>query len=397
MPALSIVMPCFERAHDLVHVLDAYDRQSSDDFELIAVDDASRDATPELLRTYRPRRYTLRVERLARNAGPATARNRGLEIAAAPLVLFAGDDILPDAGFVAGHLAAHAATPDPQVAVLGRVDWPADMPRNTLMRHVDGPGAQQFSYAHFADGEEYDYRHLYTANVSLKTEFLRAHDARFDTAFAYAAFEDAELAFRLSRHGLRIRYAAAPVGYHYHYHTVWSFARRQYHCGLMAQVFARKHPELAHDLRITKTRLLATLAALHVPDRISQPRRRWAAEIEACALVLANSYEWTPHALVDGLYLQVLDYFWQAGLIDGVFGVGRLAQRIRDAYAAAQLGSQLADFIDRAAAANLPLPWPEARRVQAGLRAARPLALRTQLVGHTLPALARRGYDAWRA
>jgi len=396
MPALSVVMPCHNRAHDLTRVLEAYERQSTQDFELIAVDDASHDATPAVLANYRPRHYHLRVERLARNAGPATARNRGLELVGAPLVLFAGDDIVPDADLIAGHLAAHAATPAAEVAVLGRVAWPADMPRNTLMTHVDGPGAQQFSYAHFIDGAEYDYRHLYTANVSLKTDFLQANEARFDTDFAFAAFEDAELAYRLARRGLRIRYAAAAVGFHYHYHTVWSFARRQYHCGLMAHVFARKHPALAHDLRITKTRMLAGLAAVHLPDRAWQPGRPWTAWVEDHALVLANAYEWTPHALLDQLYVQVLDYFWQAGLIDGVFGGGALAARVRDAYAAAQLASQLADFLARAAAAGLPLPWPEPRQVEATLRAARPMLLRTQLLGRVLPELGRRAYESWR-
>lgn len=397
MLALSIVMPCHDRAHDLRRVLEAYDRQTSDDFELIAVDDASRDATPDVLARHRPRRYPLRVERLARNAGPATARNRGLELARGALVLFVGDDILPDAGLVAGHLAAHAAAPDAEVAVLGRVEWPADMPRNSLMRHVDGPGAQQFSYAHFADGQEYDYRHLYTANVSLKRRFLHDSGMRFDTEFPYAAFEDAELAFRLSARGLRIRYAAAPVGYHYHYHTVWSFARRQYQCGRMAHVFAGKHPALAHDLRVTKTRLLGLLAAAHLPDRAWQPGRPWAAWVEEHALRLANHHEWTSHALVDDLYVQVLDYFWQAGLIDGVFGGGALARRVRDAYAAAHLASQLADDIDRARAEGLSLPWPDAGPVQAALRAARPRALRSALVGRTAPALARQAYERWRA
>ncbi|MEO8604728.1 MAG: glycosyltransferase family 2 protein [bacterium] len=397
MPALSVVMPCHNRAHDLVRVLEAYDRQSGDAaFELIAVDDASQDATPAVLNQYRPSRYTLRVERMPRNAGPATARNRGLDLVQSPLVLIAGDDTVPSVDLVANHLRSHSDAPRLEMAILGRVEWPADMPRNTLMRHVDGPGAQQFSYAHFTDGAEYDYRHLYTANVSLKTDFLRATGMRFDTDFAYAAFEDAELAYRLAARGLRIRYAAAPVAFHYHYHTVWSFARRQYHCGLMADVFARKHPALAHDLRVTKTRLLAGLAAVHLPDRAWQPSRDWTAEVEERALGLANFYEATPHPLLDQLYLHVLDYYWQAGLIDGVFGRSELARRVRDAYAAAQLASQLADFIERALDSDVPLPWPNPRSVHAQLRAARPLLLRSHLVGRVMPEYARRAYEALR-
>ncbi|MFN8644857.1 MAG: hypothetical protein U0802_25510 [Candidatus Binatia bacterium] len=139
------------------------------------------------------------------------------------------------------------------------------------------------------------------------------------------------------------------------------------------------------------------LAGVHLPDRAWAPGRPWAEWVEARALHLANHCEWTEHALVEDLYLHMLDYFWQAGLIDGVFGDSALARRVRDAYAAAQLATQVADCIDRAAAAGLSLPWPDPRPVQTALRAARPRLLRTRLVGHTLPAAARRAYDAWRA
>jgi glycosyltransferase involved in cell wall biosynthesis len=401
MPALSLIMPCHDRAHDLARTLQGYERQSGDaPFEIVAVDDGSTDRTHELLRSYRPQRFTLRVERLERSGGPAGARNLALELVQAPLTLFVGDDIGPDPGLLAAHLAAHAHTPEPQVAVLGRIAWPDDMPVNTLMTHIDGVGAQQFSYHYFRDGTEYDYRHLYTSNVSLKTAFLRQTDARFDTEFPYAAMEDAELGYRLARHGLRIRFDASPVGYHYHYHTIWSFAVRQYRAGLMAAVLVQKHPELLHDLRVAKTRLLRWLAWLHRVDRAWHPRDRgeW---LEEQALSLASSYEWTPHAQLDGLYLGVLDYFWQKGLIDAVFADPQRGARVRNAYAAAVLAPLLRGFIERAAAQGVPLPWPNHAQRIAELAALQPRTLRTHLVGRHIPAWGRRLYAViqpwWRA
>jgi glycosyltransferase involved in cell wall biosynthesis len=386
-------MPCFERAHDLARVLEAYDRQQgAEPFELIAIDDASGDATFGVLQSYRPRRFALRAERLERNRGPAGARNRGIELARAPLVAFVGDDILPAPDFVRGHLAEHDAHPAPQTAILGRVRWPESLPRNTLMEHIDGVGAQQFSYAYLEDGREYDFRHLYTANVSLKTDFLRTYGGRFDTDFPYAAFEDAELAYRMARHGLRIRYAARIVGDHYHYHTIWSFSERQYRCGLMADVFVRKHPSLAGDMRVTKTRLLATLAGAHVLDRALKPNRFDRRDVEQRALSLASSYEWTPHPFLDELYLVLLDYFWQKGLIDGVFASG-IAGRVVDAYTAAVLAPWLGGFVERAQHAGVQLPWPSPRELSRQLLAARPLLLRCRLTGTTIPELGRRLYE----
>jgi glycosyltransferase involved in cell wall biosynthesis len=394
MHALSLIMPCHNRAHDLVRTLQGYERQTGDaPFEIIAVDDGSSDATCELLRAYQAQRFSLRVERLERSGGPAGARNRGLELVQDPLVLFVGDDIVPDPRLVDAHLAAHARAPEPAVAVLGRVAWPDDLPVNTLMTHIDGVGAQQFSYHYFQDGAEYDYRHLYTANVSLKTDFLRSTGARFDTEFPYAAMEDAELGYRLQRRGLRIRFDAGATGYHYHYHTIWSFAVRQYRAGLMAAVLVDKHPELLHDLRVAKTRLLRGLPWLHRVDRALQQRER-ADWLEEQALALASSYEWTPNALLDEMYLGVLDYFWQKGLIDAVFADAALAARVRNAYAATVLAPLLRSFMERAPAHGIALPWPDAARRTAELRIIQPRVMRTELFGRRLPVWGRRVYAA---
>src|SRR6185503_9250787 len=54
-PAFSVVIPTFERPETLHQVLEALGRQAgSVDFEVIVVDDGSRDATPERLRALAP-------------------------------------------------------------------------------------------------------------------------------------------------------------------------------------------------------------------------------------------------------------------------------------------------------------------------------------------------------
>ena len=126
MPAISVIMPCYNRAHDLIRTLQAYDRQnSSESFELIAVDDASTDRTYEVLTSYRPSRYTLRVERMEVNQGQGAARNRVIPSITSPLALFVGDDMIPTQDFIKGHLTAHRHYPSPDIAILGRVEWSA--------------------------------------------------------------------------------------------------------------------------------------------------------------------------------------------------------------------------------------------------------------------------------
>ena len=160
-PVISVIMPCHNRSFDLLRVLQAYDHQDTDDwFEVIAIDDGSTDQTYQLLLNYHPHCYDLIAEHFTRNQGPAAARNRGIQLARAPLIIFVGDDIYPGESFVSGHITAHKKLPEKTYAILGHTIWARNIPQNTLMTHIDGVGAQQFSYHYLKDGDEYDYRQV---------------------------------------------------------------------------------------------------------------------------------------------------------------------------------------------------------------------------------------------
>jgi glycosyltransferase involved in cell wall biosynthesis len=332
---ISVIMPCYNREYDLRRVLEAYDQQDNTlPFELIAVDDASIDHTYELLNSYRPKHYSLIIERQATNQGPAAARNRGIALAQAPLILFVGDDILPTTGFLRQHIEAHTLHPDLTTVILGCTTWPADITMNTLMAHIDGVGAQQFSYHYLREGQEYDFRHFYTSNISIKTKFLKSLEHWFDTDFTYAAFEDAELAYRLSKKGLQILYVSAPLAYHYHYHTIWTFSKRQYVAGLMACVLVKKHPELSSLIkgRGWQKRVWSWLfqTALHGKPKIHYE------SMEIKILSQASSYEAQPYTNIIYFYEHALNYFFTKGLIFGSFSKN-IAQRVNSIYAQQKL------------------------------------------------------------
>ena len=326
-PAISVIMPCYNRAHDLIRTLEAYDQQQGlQPFELIAVDDCSTDQTQAVLRSYQPRRFSLKVVRHDQNQGPAAARNRGLDLAVAPLLLFVGDDILPDPFMIEGHLAAHRYYPKTEISILGRVDWAADLPVNTLMAHIDGIGAQQFSYYYMRDGHEYDFRHFYTANISMKRDLLCAQPNGFDTQFPYAAFEDSELSYRLAQQGMRIVYHSHLLGFHYHYHTIWTFSLRQYRAGMMACLLARKHPSASKWLmgKAWPYHLLVWSALA----RFQKPLGESLGSLENRALHWASQHEWVPHPDLDRAYLTILSYFFTKGVAYGTYGDTPQSNRI---------------------------------------------------------------------
>ena len=338
---ISILMPCYNRSYDLLRVLRAYDCQTTNaPFEIIAVDDASQDDTFDVLMGYQPSHYVLRPLRMERNRGQGFARNRIIPLVESPLVLFTGDDILPREDFLERHLQAHAYFPEKTAAVLGNISWPRDIPVNTLMEHIDGIGAEQFSYYYLKNGQTYDYRHFYTSNISLKTELLYSVDHWFDPDFTMYGFEDVELGYRLAQNGMKIYYISSAVAYHYHYHSIWSFSERQYKVGLMAHVLTRKHFPIAWFFRKQYYKVLTLLSrSFLLPS--TKVTVEW---LEMVSLHVLNHYEWRHHRLLDYLYVEVLMYFYYKGLIDAMIRQPKLAQKVHHTHAGTTLLPALKKF-----------------------------------------------------
>jgi glycosyltransferase involved in cell wall biosynthesis len=89
-PAFSIVLPTYYRAHILPRAIHSALDQSYGDFELIIVDDASPDDTPEVVQSFDDRRIV--YLRLEKNGGPSAARNAGVRRARGKYISFLDDD-----------------------------------------------------------------------------------------------------------------------------------------------------------------------------------------------------------------------------------------------------------------------------------------------------------------
>lgn len=217
MESLTVVIPTFNRAQVLKKALNAYRAQSEPQLisELIVVDDGSTDNTESVVREVAgasafPIRY-LRQE----NRGPAAARNYGIREARSPIILFTDSDIVPDRALVSQHIKWHKENPQSFVAILGYVSWPSD-PRPTPFMKWYGEDGPLFGYRKFQNRNELNFVHFYTCNVSLKAEFLRLC-GQFDEDFKSAAYEDIELAYRLSKAGLRVLYNSHAIAYHHQF------------------------------------------------------------------------------------------------------------------------------------------------------------------------------------
>jgi glycosyltransferase involved in cell wall biosynthesis len=245
--SFSVVIPTFERPDTLARVLEALALQSGPaDFEVLVVDDGSRDATPERLRALSPP-FPFRFFR-QENSGPAAARNRGVEEARGRWILFLGDDTVPEPNLVSVHARAQAEPRAFPIAVLGYTTWPCDRRVSPFLHHINEYGLQ-FGYGLIEDPDEVPFNFFYTSNISLPRSLL-LDAGLFDTTFPHAAWEDIEIAYRMIRMGMKILYRPAAVARHYHDITFDSFRRRQEKAGEAAAIFYEKHPELGGFLGV---------------------------------------------------------------------------------------------------------------------------------------------------
>jgi GT2 family glycosyltransferase len=113
---ISVVIPTLNRGEPLQTCLEALNIDFPPDAEVIVVSDGGdRKSFPDLQKFRK--KLNLKVIH-AEHGGPASARNHGLQVVNAPVVLFLDDDCLPDPGWVESMAAAVKL--DPLVAAGGK-------------------------------------------------------------------------------------------------------------------------------------------------------------------------------------------------------------------------------------------------------------------------------------
>jgi GT2 family glycosyltransferase len=174
-------------------------------FEVIVVSDGSTDGTDEYLDGVTPVGV---VHARQENSGPGAARNHGVRLARAPLVLFLDDDVLATPHLVERHLERHGGSAS--TVVIGPM---LNAPGFRYTPWVAWEQAKLYKQYRAMRAGEYEatFRQFYTGNASVaKDLFLRA--GGFDTRFRRA--EDVELSYRLDQLGATFVFDEAAAGHH---------------------------------------------------------------------------------------------------------------------------------------------------------------------------------------
>lgn len=119
-PAVTLAMPVRNGARFMEAALASLLAQTFTDFELLILDNASTDATPEIARRAAASDRRVRYVRNPTNLGAGGNFNRAAELATAPLFKWCAHDDLVSPDYVAACVATLAAHPD-AVTAYGRL------------------------------------------------------------------------------------------------------------------------------------------------------------------------------------------------------------------------------------------------------------------------------------
>lgn len=259
-PFLTVIIPSFNRSDVLNECLRHLSKQTlqQENFEIIVVDDGSKDDTQVVLKKWKKILNNLKSFK-QKNSGQAKARNRAIQHAKGKVVLFIGDDMYANINLLKEHVDFHKDHPSKKYACLGLTEWDERKSVSDYMRWLTD-GGPQFAYKKLKAGSEARFWYFYTSNISLKLELLQKE--KFDDDFKGYGWEDIELAYRLSKNeNMKIIYEPKALVRHDHFMDLSSLEKRMLSIGGNTHIFEAKHPELKVVPRGIKRFILSLIGA----------------------------------------------------------------------------------------------------------------------------------------
>jgi O-antigen biosynthesis protein len=234
-PRVSVVVCAYNAADTLEDCLSSLDRLTYPDYEVILVNDGSRDRTSEIGRAY-PRVRVIDTP----NAGLSAARNVGLAEATGDIVAYTDADTRVDRDWLS-FLVQPFLTSD-VVGSGGPNVVPADDPpvAQCIARAPGGPTHVLL--------DDRIAEHVPGCNMAFRRDALVAIGG-FNPVFLRAG-DDVDVCWRLQARGWKIGFASAALVWHHHRASVKAYWRQQVGYGEGETWLMAHHPEKFLDGRM---------------------------------------------------------------------------------------------------------------------------------------------------
>ncbi len=200
-PVLSIVMATYGAREWVERALEAVERHTDVPYEVVVVDNASTDGTPDLIRERFP---SVRLVENAQNAGYGGANNQAASLASAPVLALLNSDAIVPPGWASPLLAA-LERPGVGVVVPTLVHLDGTLQTAGAVLGADG---SVLALGNGADPDDPFYAFARACDFGAGAcMFVRREDflavGGFDPVYDPAYFEDADLCLALAARGQR--------------------------------------------------------------------------------------------------------------------------------------------------------------------------------------------------
>jgi GT2 family glycosyltransferase len=246
IPALSVVVPVRNDPRHLRACLESLRASAYRDHEVIVVDDASTDATPDVARELGG--HVLRMEE---RSGPAAARNRGAEVARGAYLFFVDADVCVHAETLS--LVAAAFASDPSIdALFGSYDRQPGSP--TFLSQYKN------LFHHFVHQQAQPEASTFWSGCGAIKRSVFQELGGFDTRYGRPSIEDIELGARLRRTGHRIVVRKEVQATHLKRWTLWGILKSDvWDRGVPWTELALREGHLPNDLNLRLSQRVAAL------------------------------------------------------------------------------------------------------------------------------------------
>ena len=233
-PKVSVVVCTYNGSKTLDGCLRSLERLNYPDYEVILVDDGSKDSVPEIAARYPYIRYHRQ-----QNRGLSVARNVGMDLARGEVIAYTDDDCFADPDWLYYLVAKLLETG------ASGVGGPNLLPTN------DGPVAACVSASPGAPAhvllDDALAEHVPGCNMAFWADRLRAIGG-FDPVYNRAG-DDVDVCWRLQAEGDHIVFAPAAMVWHHRRSTVKAYLKQQRGYGEAEGLLKRKHPEKFRGFR----------------------------------------------------------------------------------------------------------------------------------------------------
>lgn len=309
---VSVIIPTYNRCYSVQRLLNALTEQSfpSNNYEVIVSIDGSEDGTKKMVNEFRAN-YKLRSV-WHTNSGRASACNRGILEAVGEVLILLDDDMEPSHHFVEAHYSSHPE--NSRLGIIGAAPIHFNEYSSSCIRYI---GSKFNSHLKKISTPNYDFtlRDFYSGNFSIRREVL-LEVGIFNETFKVYGNEDLELAWRLLRSGIKLKYCTKALAIQYYEKDFAGLARDTIAKGSTAVLLASMYPDTYNYLKLSTYKHVSwkwrSLRATLIKIAIIFPK------INALIILFSNLIEKLTPNYITTYYALALDYFFWLGALSAL-------------------------------------------------------------------------------